>query len=331
MWVKAVKAGGEPVEHMPMDRRQPGEPRSAWDVPFFGEGFVASADGATPLRARAPGAPTAASPERAGRRSGVGGRAFVAAVIVLALGAVLLSSHLLSGSSLLLGRGSHMYRPPPSREESRSPLGHPPPVAFPSGSYRFVRQQPGSSKPVTYDPCRPIHYVVNPAREPQGAGAAVRTAVAAVAAATGLRFIEDGATTEVYSTTRSLSQPVRYGRRWAPVLIDFTRSADNPLFSNGPIGVGGSSYVETADRHLTFVTGDVDIDSEAAARLVADPRRVPLSAIIEHELGHVVGLAHVNDMTQLMYPSGGHGVTSYGSGDLSGLAELGNGGCEPGL
>jgi hypothetical protein len=36
-------------------------------------------------------------------------------------------------------------------------------------------------------------------------------------------------------------------------------------------------------------------------------------------------------MTQLMYPSAGHGVTSYGPGDLTGLARLGAGRCEPGL
>ena len=200
-------------------------------------------------------------------------------------------------------------------------------MSFPSGSYQFVRQQPGSADPVTYDPCRPIHYVVNPAREPQGVARSVTAAIRAVSAATGLRFVDDGATTEAYSPTRRLYQPDRYGRRWAPVLLDFTRPADNPVFGSGPIGVGGSSYVAAPDGHLTFVTGAIDIDSEAAARLVADPRQVPLSAIIEHELGHVVGLAHVGDMTQLMYPSAWYGVTSYGSGYLTGLARLCTGRC----
>jgi Matrixin len=249
----------------------------------------------------------------------------------LVIAAIVVRSHAGFGPGPLyrLGLGSSM--PPPSHEEARSALGHPAPVAFPSGSYGFTEQQRGSNDPVTYDPCRPIHYVVNPAREPLGAQAQVRAAIAAVSAATGLQFIDDGPTTESYSHSRGLYQPDRYGRRWAPVLIDFTRAADNPEFADGPVGLGGSSYVATPDGHLTYVTGSIDIDADEAARLVADSRRVPLSAIIEHELGHVVGLAHVDDITQLMYPSAGHGVTSYGSGDLTGLARLGTGRCEPRL
>jgi hypothetical protein len=253
------------------------------------------------------------------------------ALALITIVAILLRSHAAMGAAPLGSFGLGRAMPPPSREEAGSPLGHPRPVAFPSGSYQFVKQQHGSAEPVTYDPCRPIHYVVNPAREPIGAAASVQTAIAAVSTATGLTFINDGMTTEAYSSDRTLYQPDRYGKRWAPVLIDFTGPANNPLFRTGPIGVGGSSYVGAPDGHLTFVTGAVDIDSEAAARLLADPRQVPLSSIIEHELGHVAGLAHVGDMTQLMYPSAGHGITSYGSGDLTGLARLGEGRCEPRL
>ena len=53
--------------------------------------------------------------------------------------------------------------------------------------------------------------------------------------------------------------------------------------------------------------------------------------VIEHELGHVVGLDHVNDATQLMNPSETPTVTGYAAGDLSGLAILGEGQCTPGL
>ncbi|GAA2143308.1 hypothetical protein GCM10009844_15660 [Nocardioides koreensis] len=30
------------------------------------------------------------------------------------------------------------------------------------GQFRFTKTQPGSQEPVSYNPCRPIHYVVNP-------------------------------------------------------------------------------------------------------------------------------------------------------------------------
>ena len=42
----------------------------------------------------------------------------------------------------------------------------------------------------------------------------------------------------------------------------------------------------------------------------------------------MVGLAHVDDPTQLMYAEG-NAVTTFRAGDLAGLAELGHGSCAP--
>jgi hypothetical protein len=49
-------------------------------------------------------------------------------------------------------------------------------------------------------------------------------------------------------------------------------------------------------------------------------------AVMMHELGHVVGLAHVHDVRELMNPKT-VGRTSFGPGDLEGLAELGAARC----
>jgi hypothetical protein len=331
-WVELFKAGPRRVDGVSVERPPPDEPQNIWDVPFFGEAVVASAT----LREQAAGVRAAPAPPPEVARSRRPGASTTSvwpliAVALVTIVAIVLRTHASMGAGPLESWGLGNAMPPPTSEEARAPLGHPAPVAFPSGSYQFVRHQSGSPDPVTYDPCRPIHYVVNPAREPMGAAGSVRSAIAAVSSATGLTFVDDGTTTESYSNSRSLYQPDRYGKRWAPVLIDFTGPADNPLFTTGPVGVGGSSYVGTSDGHLTFVTGAVDVDAEEAARLVADPRQVLLSAVLEHELGHVVGLAHVDDITQLMYPSAGHGIASYGSGDLTGLAQLGRGRCEPRL
>jgi hypothetical protein len=52
--------------------------------------------------------------------------------------------------------------------------------------------------------------------------------------------------------------------------------------------------------------------------------------VVLHELGHLVGLAHVNDPQQLMY-SRGSTSNGLGPGDLAGLARLGEGACAPWL
>nr|WP_256127871.1 matrixin family metalloprotease [Arthrobacter sp. SDTb3-6] len=54
-----------------------------------------------------------------------------------------------------------------------------------------------------------------------------------------------------------------------------------------------------------------------------------VQAVIEHEIGHVLGLGHVKDPSQLMYDRARPGVTTYAAGDLTGLARLGQGKCFP--
>ena len=49
-------------------------------------------------------------------------------------------------------------------------------------------------------------------------------------------------------------------------------------------------------------------------------------AILDHEFGHLVGLDHVHDKDELMNEEN-LGLTSYGPGDLEGLARLGDIAC----
>ncbi len=53
-------------------------------------------------------------------------------------------------------------------------------------------------------------------------------------------------------------------------------------------------------------------------------------AVIMHEFGHVLGLDHVGDPSQLMYEGPSY-RTSFAAGDLAGLARLGTGACVPQL
>ncbi len=199
-----------------------------------------------------------------------------------------------------------------------------------SGSYRFIAHQPGRpDDPVTYDPCRPIHVVVNDAIAPPGAERLLAEALSEVSRATGLTFTRDGRTDEVPRADRPLRDPARYGSGWSPVLVAWTTPAAVP-------GTGGTSgrtrWRECPRRRRpvgrwTFVTGTVSLDTPVMQGILARPDGAAGGrAVLMHELGHVVGLAHVDDSGEVMYADN-VGVTQFGPGDLAGLAALGRGRC----
>lgn len=220
--------------------------------------------------------------------------------------------------------------PPPGVEEARAPLGLPPAASL---SKAFVLQ-PVADLPqpfVAYDPCRPIHYAVRPDNAPAGGEQLIRQAVAEVSAATGLRFISDGTTAEAPSDERKPYQPDRYGNRWAPVLIAWSTPAESPHLEGKVAGVGGSARVQASGSRSAFVTGRVVLDTPDLTAIMQRPNGpLQVRAIIMHELGHVVGLDHVNDPKQLMNAENS-GVLGFAEGDRAGLAVVGGGPCIPEL
>jgi hypothetical protein len=189
-----------------------------------------------------------------------------------------------------------------------------------SRSYSFLQTLPDGA-PVAYDPCRPIHYVIRSAHLPSYGVVMIQQAVAEVSAATGLRFVDDGLTAEPLSEHRASIQ-ARYGDRWAPVLIAFSDGTESSELGADVMGRGGSVALSPlGPASARYVT---DFDLQLAH---AGPGYQVDRAAILHELGHVVGLGHVQDRTQLMdaYQLGG---TAFGSGDLEGLALEGQGRCQ---
>ena len=220
--------------------------------------------------------------------------------------------------------------PPPGVEEAATPLGAPAPLARTSTSYRFQLTQPGQATvPVAFSPCRPVHFVVRPDHAPPGGAAAIARAVAAVSAATGLRFVNDGATSEPVVPQREPYQPERYGKRWAPVLIAWATVDEVPDFGVDIAGEAGPQSVRTANGKRYYVTGQVYLDANWATQMHRDGSPGVVRAVVEHELGHLVGLSHANDPKQIMYPRASKNVLNYQSGDLTGLASLGKGNCTP--
>jgi hypothetical protein len=221
--------------------------------------------------------------------------------------------------------------PTPGIEASDEPLGTPAPAPATGGTHAFVALQDDGVTPVSYDPCRPIHYVIRPDNAPVGGDAVIQDAVARVSEVTGLVFVLDGPTDEASSDSRPLYQPERYGDRWAPVLVSWQTEEENADFLTDTVGEAGSAAVTIADEPKVFVSGVVDLDAAAFAGFLAAPDGEAFArAVVLHELGHLVGLDHVGDPTQLMYPETRDAV-DFASGDLTGLARLGAGECVPQL
>ena len=104
-------------------------------------------------------------------------------------------------------------------------------IVVPSGfaaSFSPMMRGPGGT-PIRWNPCEPIHYVVNLENAPESATADVTRAMQRIENASGLSFVFDGSTDEVPSLDRESYQPARYGDVWAPVLIGWVRDGDNEV------------------------------------------------------------------------------------------------------
>lgn len=219
--------------------------------------------------------------------------------------------------------GAPGFAPPAGVGEMTVPRGVPPAVPAPTDpdAVRFLNQA-GGGQPVTWSPCRPIHYVTRAGVGPPRGNALVAEAIAQISVATGLAFIDDGATTEAPTETRPAYQPERYGDRWAPVLIAWADEAEVPGLAGDVAGEAGPVWVTTPSGDRTYLSGAVHLDVE-----ITDWPDTLIRTVILHELGHLVGLDHVDDTTQLMFESSM--AERFGAGDLAGLAALGRGPCQP--
>jgi len=105
---------------------------------------------------------------------------------------------------------------------------------------------------------------------------------------------------------------------WEPVLVTLTT----------PEEVG---WLTPDDRALAvpvaidqvFVTGQVLLNGDEALETDFASRDDSWGSTLLHEVGHLVGLDHVDDPEQLMYPYPLAGIAEFGDGDLLGLAALG--------
>lgn len=221
--------------------------------------------------------------------------------------------------------------PAPAEDVSETPLGVPldPPAG--GGPHAFLEFQTWGEEPVAYDPCRPIHYVVRPDNAPEGGETVIQEAVARISEVTGLQFVYEGATAERPTDDREPYQPDVYGDRWAPVVIAWETVEENPDFDTEMIAEAGSSWAAVGLGPHVYVTGTVSLSAEEFDLVLGTRGGDDIArAVVLHELAHLVGLDHVDDADQLMYPVTGD-VLDFANGDLTGLSALGRGRCVPEL
>ncbi len=194
----------------------------------------------------------------------------------------------------------------------------------PGPGYVFRDTQPNSSLPVGFNPCRPVEYVVYAVHAPPGTEGVVGSAIEEISDATGLEFVYRGP-----AQNPLVKEPSEDGSVREPVLIGWARPQDVDKLADRTAGLGGSSHAWNAERgEFEYVRGRVILDTEAAAEMLerVDGRKY-VRAVVMHELGHVLGLDHVDDPEQLMYDEN-VGQTELGPGDRAGLAALGAGRCD---
>lgn len=174
----------------------------------------------------------------------------------------------------------------------------------PDPVYAFVETQPGHpSEPVTWDACDAIVYHLETGQAPGTTSATVdfvAEAVDHVSDLTGLRFRHEP----------DLEQP-------ADVLIAWSDAEHVDDLAGDVAGLGGATSKAFGD-HRWYVVGQILLDTAAFTRASYDDED---RAVLLHELGHLVGLDHVDSFRELMHPTPRR--TDFGEGDLEGLALLG--------
>lgn len=183
--------------------------------------------------------------------------------------------------------------------------------------------------PARWDPCRPVHYVVQAGAVPSGGRADLAEALTRLSSASGLRFVDDGDTAELPGRRRESYQPQRYGHRWAPVLIGWVPPEATDLPLGGGVQGITSAVALPGGGGGSLVTAQVVLDASHPLHAGFGPGQTD-GEVLLHELGHLVGLGHVSDPTQVMFTTTTEAESQYGAGDRAGLAALGApAGCHP--
>jgi hypothetical protein len=186
-------------------------------------------------------------------------------------------------------------------------------------SYNFALKVHG--QPVHWNKCQKIDYRFSRSKAPAHALKQLKHALKLLHRGSGLRFKYLGRSKLIPGNTTNYPGKTRLLIGWSTP----RKSSVLARSGGGEAGVGGFSY--------NLSTGEITQGSvvlNRKVRLTSGFGKGPkvgqqgtVGELLLHELGHAVGLAHVQSQSQIMFPELTRKTARYGAGDLNGLAKVG--------
>lgn len=179
-------------------------------------------------------------------------------------------------------------------------LVSPPLSATQNTQYAWMVPQPNKpSQPVTWNACKSLTYNYDAGFKSKVLKKHVDNAFAKTAKYSNIKFVKVSAS------------------RKANVKVSFKDLA-HPTLGNGGFSYKYTIFPDNSLGSGTATRGWLRIDRDLLTK-----NSLLQQAVTLHEVGHVVGLGHVDDTNQLMYPITEDNLVSYAPGDIAGLKKLG--------
>jgi hypothetical protein len=205
----------------------------------------------------------------------------------------------------------------PSGRTPSVPVAAVEPAEHPEHSSYVLMHRRDGSNAAAWDRCRPLRWVL---RDPTGDRQLrydIAMAMAEIEAVTPWRFLYDGETSDL--PTRA-----RRGGGDADVVIAVVDAGETSELDAYDHAAGGAwtHPFKNDDGIWELSAGAVLIRAETLGRRPGGFGPSSRASLVLHELGHILGLGHVDSGESVMHAAMGSGAATLSAGDRDGLAEL---------